>query len=231
MVTATTLKFCEARRQAPRLLLFWTIGDVMRVWMLGSAPQPRSMMRLLLLALLPAAQGIRLDAQISRASVIRAGTGAAAALFASQAAIAIPMSTDQIEAQLSGKPAIVDKVLYTPPSVKGMSSPEAIALANHLSKMNAKMYGAYWCTHCYDQKMLFGAGGTRMMNYVECAEDGYNSERATCNAKEIKGYPTWEIDGKFYPGQRTLEDLAEISKFDNKAFKKKEAVFEVDRDL
>ena len=189
------------------------------------------MMRLLLLALLPAAQGIRLDAQISRASVIRAGTGAAAALFASQAAIAIPMSTDQIEAQLSGKPAIVDKVLYTPPSVKGMSSPEAIALANHLSKMNAKMYGAYWCTHCYDQKMLFGAGGTRMMNYVECAEDGYNSERATCNAKEIKGYPTWEIDGKFYPGQRTLEDLAEISKFDNKAFKKKEAVFEVDRDL
>ena len=71
----------------------------------------------------------------------------------------------------------------------------------------------YRCSHCNNQKVAFGAGGTRVINYVECAKDGYKSERDFCQEKGIKGYPTWEIDGKFYPGERSLEDLMALSGF------------------
>ena len=30
-------------------------------------------------------------------------------------------------------------------------------------------YGAYWCSHCNDQKVAFGAEAARMLRYVECA--------------------------------------------------------------
>lgn len=32
------------------------------------------------------------------------------------------------------------------------SSPFAIALAKHLHSVGAKLYGAFWCSHCLDQK-------------------------------------------------------------------------------
>jgi len=31
-----------------------------------------------------------------------------------------------------------------------------------------------------------------------------------CQAKEIKGYPTWEIGGRFFRGEKTLDELEEI---------------------
>ena len=50
-----------------------------------------------------------------------------------------------VEAEQAKKPEQVPEVLYTPPSVKGESTPEALALAQHLNARGAKMYGAYWC--------------------------------------------------------------------------------------
>ena len=32
-----------------------------------------------------------------------------------------------------------------------------------------RRYGAYWCSHCNDQKVAFGAEAARMLRYVECA--------------------------------------------------------------
>jgi hypothetical protein len=32
------------------------------------------------------------------------------------------------------------------------STPFAIALAKHLQSIGAKMYGAFWCSHCNEQK-------------------------------------------------------------------------------
>ena len=107
------------------------------------------------------------------------------------------------------------QVLYTPPSIKGLSSPDQIALAEHLKKTGAKMYGAYWCSFCLRQRQMFGAGGSRNLPYVECAADGYQSATATCRSSgQVTGYPTWEINGKFYGGMRTLRDLQELSGFD-----------------
>lgn len=85
-------------------------------------------------------------------------------------------------------------------------------LANHLAEEGAAMYGAFWCPHCTDQKELFGEAVDRVP-YVECDPEGENAQPDLCAAKEIKGYPTWEIDGEFYPGTQSLEELAQLSGF------------------
>ncbi len=89
------------------------------------------------------------------------------------------------------------------------SGPAEIALATHLANTGAKMYGAYWCPHCHDQKQLFGKEAVSKMPYVECAEDGLNSQTATCQSiPEIKGFPTWQVNGEFLSGTQTLGTLA-----------------------
>jgi len=34
-----------------------------------------------------------------------------------------------------------------------------------------------------------------------------------CKEKGVKGFPTWEINGKMYPGEKSLADLAKLSNF------------------
>ena len=86
------------------------------------------------------------DALLRRAAL---STSAAAMAFAHAAASdAIPPP------EALAAPA----VLYTPPSVTGASTPEQIALAEHLSAKGAKFYGAYWCSFCRKQREMFGAG-------------------------------------------------------------------------
>jgi uncharacterized membrane protein len=95
------------------------------------------------------------------------------------------------------------------PAITTSSGAAEIALAKHLSKVDAKMYGAYWCPHCQDQKALFGKEAVKEMPYVECAEDGKNSQTALCQSiPEIKGFPTWQVNGEFLEGTQTLETLA-----------------------
>ncbi len=87
-----------------------------------------------------------------------------------------------------------------------------VALANHLTEVGAKMYGAYWCPHCHDQKQLFGREATGKIPYVECAPDGKNAQPAVCQAvPEIEGYPTWAVNGQFLEGAQSLETLAQAS--------------------
>ena len=75
------------------------------------------------------------------------------------------------------------------------------------------MYGAHWCSHCFNQKQQFGKSAARDIDYYECAADGVDSRRAACERRGIKGYPTWEIRGELYPGEKTLEELAELVGF------------------
>ncbi len=86
-------------------------------------------------------------------------------------------------------------------------------LAQHLTATNAKMYGAYWCPHCLEQKDEFGEA-KKLIPYVECAPNppkGVKAETELCNQKGIKGFPTWEINGKMLSGKRTLNELANES--------------------
>lgn len=86
-----------------------------------------------------------------------------------------------------------------------------IALAQHLTQIGAKEYGAYWCPHCYEQKQLFGKEAAALLNYIECDPNGKNAQPQLCKEAKIEGYPTWEINGKKYPGAYPLEKLADLS--------------------
>jgi hypothetical protein len=37
------------------------------------------------------------------------------------------------------------------------------------------------------------------LTYVECDKKGTNSKRDTCKEKKVPGFPTWEINGEFFP--------------------------------
>ena len=97
-----------------------------------------------------------------------------------------------------------------PPRITTKSSATALTLATDLKSLNSRMYGAFWCSHCYDQKQAFGYEAMRSIPYVECDREGYNNERDVCKAREVPGYPTWEIGGKLFPGERSLDELREI---------------------
>ncbi len=112
----------------------------------------------------------------------------------------------------SGQPLVAraEAVRSTTPPVSIADNRSVAALAAHLKKIGAKMYGAYWCPHCSQQKELFGAA-FHTIDYVECDPGGANARPALCKSAKITGYPTWEIKGKLYPGTQSLEELAKLS--------------------
>lgn len=107
------------------------------------------------------------------------------------------------------------KLAYAPPQIEQQSNAYSRALAKHLADTGAKMYGAFWCSHCIEQKETFGAGA--QIPYVECFPNGW--ERGTpvteaCSAAKVEGFPTWVINGKKLEGEQTLEELAKLSGFE-----------------
>lgn len=98
------------------------------------------------------------------------------------------------------------------PAITTPSGEAEVALANYLTEVDAKMYGAYWCPHCHDQKQLFGQDAAGKIPYVECAPDGKNSQTALCQSiPEITGFPTWEVNGQFLSGAQSLQALADAA--------------------
>ncbi|PSF32953.1 hypothetical protein C7H19_21025 [Aphanothece hegewaldii CCALA 016] len=94
-----------------------------------------------------------------------------------------------------------------------VSGTAEIALAQHLKQVGAKMYGAFWCPHCHDQKQLFGKEAVAQINYIECDPRGKDPKPELCQAAKIQGFPSWEIKGKFYQGTQSLEQLANLSAY------------------
>jgi glutaredoxin len=99
------------------------------------------------------------------------------------------------------------------PTVTTTSSANEIALAKHLRKIGAKLYTAYWCPHCHSQKQRFGKEAVKQLEVVECDQRGVNPQTQLCRAKRVRAFPTWEINGKLYPGDRSLESIANFSKY------------------
>lgn len=96
-----------------------------------------------------------------------------------------------------------------PIPVTAPSTPATIALAEKLTGSGARMYTAYWCPHCHEQKEMFGKEATARLTIIECAPDGRNSQAALCASKKIDGYPSWEINGTIESGVKPLVWLAE----------------------
>ncbi len=100
------------------------------------------------------------------------------------------------------------------PAITTTSSPQKIKFAKFLSDNNIKMFSAYWCPHCHDQKQLFGKKAVDELSIIECAQDGKNNQYKLCREKQIEGFPSWEINGEIYSGVKDLNDLAIMTEYD-----------------
>jgi len=75
--------------------------------------------------------------------------------------------------------------------------------AQCLAGKGATMYGAYWCSHCQNEKKAFG-NSFQFVPYVECTQ-----EPKKCLAAGIEGYPTWIFgDGRRFEGEQGLQRLS-----------------------
>ncbi|WP_411871096.1 hypothetical protein [Vulcanococcus limneticus] len=91
------------------------------------------------------------------------------------------------------------------------STPEQLALVEHLRSKGAIFYGAWWCPHCFTQKNLFGTEAGRKLPYVECAKDDAGRQR--CEAAGIRAFPSWDLNGQRREGVLSLEELKVWSGF------------------
>lgn len=102
---------------------------------------------------------------------------------------------------------------YSAPSVTQPSPPGAVDLAVRLKKAGAKMYGAFWCSHCFDQKQDFGKDAVGEFPYIECYPEGMTSSTKmidACAAQNLEAFPTWIIGDKRLQGEQTFEKLSSL---------------------
>lgn len=77
------------------------------------------------------------------------------------------------------------------------------SFAQCLASKGAVMYGAYWCSHCQNQKAVFG-NSFQHVTYVECTR-----ETQRCLDAGIAKYPTWIVSGGTrLVGERPLPELS-----------------------
>lgn len=134
-------------------------------------------------------------------------------------AISISMASTTFAAILSSASFLYGYPIYAAaqpdgpqnaPIITTMSDKDALRIATKLKSKNSKMYGAFWCTHCYDQKQRFGKKAFSMLTYIECDKNGVDSQFQLCRDKRIPGYPTWEIDGELFPGEIEITELERL---------------------
>jgi len=110
----------------------------------------------------------------------------------------------------------ITKLDYKNPVVTTESSERALTLAKRLQEDGAKMYGAFWCSHCYDQKQDFGQQAMKEFPYVECFPEGWSqgvTMASECKVplgstgKTLQGFPTWVIGDEIFEGEQSLDVL------------------------
>jgi hypothetical protein len=85
------------------------------------------------------------------------------------------------------------------------------AFAKCLTAKQAKMYGAYWCPHCDEQKEMFGPS-FEYAPYIECGIKGAQGIKPVCTEAGIKRFPTWVFaDGTRVEGEHELQFLGEAT--------------------
>jgi hypothetical protein len=76
--------------------------------------------------------------------------------------------------------------------------------ARCLSEKGAVMYGTNVCSHCQEQKKIFG-DSFRLVRYVDCFQNV-----AECQQKNIENVPTWIFgDGEKIIGVQSIEELSQ----------------------
>jgi hypothetical protein len=84
---------------------------------------------------------------------------------------------------------------------------DASAFAEALTASGAKLYGAFWCSHCHAQKELFGAAQSELP-YVECSNPDHTRNQSAIDAG-ITSYPTWIFpDTSRHSGEMSFAELS-----------------------
>lgn len=86
------------------------------------------------------------------------------------------------------------------------------AIAKCVTQKGYKMYGAFWCAHCQDQKHLFGKS-MKYVNYIECDPTGEHKKMSpACEQEKIQQFPTWiGTDGQKHEAVFKPEELADLA--------------------
>ena len=100
-------------------------------------------------------------------------------------------------------------------TVTSESTKDSIELAKYLKVNGVVKYSAYWCPNCLNQSELFGKQAYKEHNVVECSRDFIDSQTQLWIDKKIKGFPTWEINGKLILGILSLKELSKLTGFKN----------------
>jgi len=79
---------------------------------------------------------------------------------------------------------------------------EKTLLAQCLTGKNIKLYVLPNCPACSNQRNLFG-NAFNLISYTDCTD--YKS------CPRLTTFPSWEIDGKIFPGNKSLEELKNLS--------------------
>lgn len=67
------------------------------------------------------------------------------------------------------------------------------SFARCLGERGVKMYGAWWCPHCQEQKEEF-AKSFQYVPYVECGIKGnIHGQMQVCKDENVNHYPTWQF--------------------------------------
>ena len=83
--------------------------------------------------------------------------------------------------------------------------------AQCLTDSGVKIYGTYWCSHCLNQKNMFG-NSWKYVNYIECSLPNRAGQTPICQQAGIESYPTWEFaDGQRVSGELSFSALSEMS--------------------
>lgn len=86
------------------------------------------------------------------------------------------------------------------------------AFARCLKDRGVKMYGAWWCPHCQEQKEKFGEASFKLAPYVECGVPGdIKGQNPVCKQDGITHFPTWQFPptGERVERVFTLEELSD----------------------
>ncbi|MBI5391191.1 hypothetical protein HZB02_06905 [Candidatus Woesearchaeota archaeon] len=89
----------------------------------------------------------------------------------------------------------------------GTEAPSA-SFAQCLTEKGVKMYGAFWCPHCQNEKKKFGSTW-EYIYYVECSLPSGSGQTEACKTAGVQAYPTWEFgDGSRIQGEVSFETLS-----------------------
>lgn len=84
--------------------------------------------------------------------------------------------------------------------------------AHCLKDRGVKMYGAWWCPHCQEQKEKFGETSFKLVPYTECGVPGdVKGQNPQCKQDGITHFPTWQFPptGERVERVFTLEELGD----------------------